>query len=360
MPSESGEKDKVSKESVAVPLMRLLDSWAVRFTSGKNEKRNRIILVLMTALILSCLIIPSQQFIPTGYKSGDISTSDIRATQDYLLEDKPLTDKKRDEAEAAAPIVYGFNANAGMELLQRFEKGFALLRDAKGEESAAKIEALPAALAETLSITLTDAELGALKRIRSERALLAEIGRVAERVYSNRIVADRKTFAADLNHGILLINTETRQEIAAGDYASYIGVADARDLVIGARLSSGGDPRDSDLLKLLFSRMIRPNVAFDRETTDGKKREARSAVRPVLFKLKRGEMIVRVGERISEEQAVKLEKIFETRHGLNSIFVGFGIFGLVHGPVLFPLSLCPQEHPQVQPGQQETSCFSVF
>ena len=42
--------------------MRLLDSWAAKFTTGKHEKRNRIILVLMTALVLSCLIIPNQHF----------------------------------------------------------------------------------------------------------------------------------------------------------------------------------------------------------------------------------------------------------------------------------------------------------
>ena len=336
MPSESGDKDKISRETVAVPLMRLLDSLAARLSTGKHEKRNRIILVLLTALFLTCLIIPRQQFIPVGYKTGDIATSDIRATQDYLLEDRPLTEKKRAEAEAAAPIVYDFKSDAAMELLQRFEKALALIREVKSETAPIGKDALPGALSEILGGTLTGAEIGALGRVKSDRALLAEIDRVAGRLYSRKIVADRKTFAADLNHGVQVVNPETKQEIAAGDYTSYIDSADARDFIAGSRMAVGGDPRDGEIIKLVLARAVKPNVTFDRETTEAKKREARNAVRPVLFKLKRGEMIVRVGERISEEQALKLEKIFETRHGLNSIFVGAGIFGLVMVLFYFP------------------------
>jgi cyclic-di-AMP phosphodiesterase PgpH len=75
-------------------------------------------------------------------------------------------------------------------------------------------------------------------------------------------------------------------------------------------------------------RMISPNLSFDKDGTDDKKGEARAAVRPVLFKMKRGEMIVRVGERVTSEQAMKLEKIFKAK-GLTPIVTGIGIFGLV-------------------------------
>ena len=94
--------------------------------------------------------------------------------------------------------------------------------------------------------------------------------------------------------------------------------------------------RDLETIKSLLARMVKPNITFDRDITDEKRRETRQAVRPVLFKLKRGEMVVRVGERITEEQAMKLEKIFEARHGINSFFVGVGIFGLVLILFYFP------------------------
>ena len=115
MPSESDDKEKDSRGTIPVLLMRFLDSLTERFAAGRNEKRNRFILVILTAFFLTFIIFPSQQFIPPNYKAGDIATSDIRATQDYLLEDRPLTEKKRAEAEAAAPLVYTYNANVALE-----------------------------------------------------------------------------------------------------------------------------------------------------------------------------------------------------------------------------------------------------
>lgn len=316
--------------------MRLLDTLTERFSSPRNERRNRIILVILTALFLTFLIIPSQQFIPPSYREGDIATSDIRATQDYLLEDRPLTEKKRAEAEAAAPLVYDFNANVPLEIAHRFEKAISLIRGAKSDTAPVDAWTLTDDVSAALGVTPTGAELRALARVKSDRALLTDIGRLTGRLYSRKIVADNKAFAADLSHGILVVNAETKQEIAAGDYKSYIDEADARNSLARARIVLGGEPRDLETIKGLLARMIKPNLIFDRSATDEKRHEARAAVRPVLYKLKRGEMIVRVGERIIEEQALKLEKMFEARHGINSLFVGGGIFGLVLILFYFP------------------------
>ena len=133
MPSESGVKEKDSRGPIPVILMRFLDTLEERLASPKTEKRNRCILVLLTALIITILIMPSQQFISHNYKAGDIATSDIRATQDYLLEDRPLTENKRSEAESAAPFAYTYNANAALEINHRFEKALSLIREANGD-----------------------------------------------------------------------------------------------------------------------------------------------------------------------------------------------------------------------------------
>jgi putative nucleotidyltransferase with HDIG domain len=350
---ENGGKDTKRSENLSLPLMRLLDSVTVRFSSGKNEKRNRIILVLLTILGLTYLIIPSQQIIPVGYKAGDIATSDIRATKDYLLEDLPLTEKKRAEAEAAAPLVYDYATNASLDLIQRFEKAFDLIRDVRNGDASIQKNALPGALTDIMGVTLTDAEITALQRVRSERSFLADMGRVLARLYSKKIIAERKAFSADLNHGILVINPETKQEIAAGDYTSYIGMGDARDFMASARLVAGAEQRDLEVIKFLLSRMIKPNIFFDRAATEEKKRDARNSVRPVLFKLKRGEMIVRVGERISEEQALKLEKMFEARKGVNGIFTGAGIFGLVLVLFLFPFRFARKNIRKFNPSNKD-------
>ncbi|ACH38018.1 membrane-associated metal-dependent phosphohydrolase, HDc domain-containing [Citrifermentans bemidjiense Bem] len=320
MPTESGDKKQKSS------LIRLCDSWleavAQGFSCDKYEKRSRFIMLFLTALFLTLLIIPSPQFLTVNYREGDIATSDIRATQDYLIEDLLLTEKKRAEAEAVAPFIYSLAQNGNIDLVRRFEEALELMRDS------GQGEARRNAIAGVLGVDISTQEFGALSRIRQERAFLSDLGRQLAPVYRHRIVADRSNFAADLRHGIVVLDETTRQEVAGGDYSSSIDLPAARRAFRGVYLTQGASAHDLEILKGVAQRMIAPNLSFDRNLTDDKKSEARAAVRPVLFKMKRGEMIVRVGERVTSEQAMKLEKIYKAKNRA-PVLTGLGIFGLV-------------------------------
>jgi cyclic-di-AMP phosphodiesterase PgpH len=320
MPTDNGDKQKKHKSSLVLLCDCWLDKVSAAFSGEKYEKRGRFALLMLTALFLTLLIIPSPQFLSVNYREGDIATSDIRASQDYLIEDLLLTEKKRAEAEAAAPYVYSLDHNANLEIVRRFEQAFALLH---GEGGAGR-----EAVSEQLAVELSAKEYAALARVKQERAFLSELGRLIAPFYRQRIVADPVTFAANRKHGILVIDPGTKQEVAAGDYASVTDLASARRSFALLRFGPGIPAQDIDTIKGIALRMLSPNLSFDRDGSDDKKGEARAAVRPVLFKMKRGEMIVRVGERVSSEQALKLEKIYKSK-SLTPVVTGFGIFGLV-------------------------------
>lgn len=292
---------------------------AAGLSAERIQKRTRILLLVLTAAFLALLIIPSPHFMAVNYREGDIATSDIRANQDYLIEDMLLTEKKRAEAEAAAPFVYAFDANAALDLPRRLEKAFAQLHSGGDREAVAK----------TLGVEPSPREYLALSRVKEPRAFLSAVSQNIAPLYRRRIVADRESFARDRAHGILVLNAGSRQEVAGGDYSSVVPLAEARQHFARMHLSAGTGPRDLDVLKGLVRRMILPSLTLDRDATDEKKGEARDAVRPVLFKMQRGEMIVRVGERISSEQALKLDKIFSSRQNFSPIVTWIGIFGMV-------------------------------
>ncbi|MBU5638798.1 HDIG domain-containing protein [Geomonas sp. Red69] len=323
MPTESGDKQTIQKSS----LIRLCDSWmdavAQGFTCDRYEKRSRFIMLFLTALFLTLLIIPSPQFLSVQYREGDIATSDIRASQDYLIEDLLLTEKKRAEAEGAAPFVYTLAANGNIELVRRFDDALDVVDDPTLHGEARRKAAVA-----VLGVDISAQELAALSRVKQQRAFLADLARQLAPLYRQRIVADRGHFAADLRHGIVVVDDATRQDVAGGDYSASIDLPAARRIFSQAALTQGAAPHDLELLKGVALRMIAPNLTFDRNGTDTKKSEARAAVRPVLFKMKRGEMIVRVGERVTSEQAMKLEKIFKTRNS-TPVLTGLGIFGLI-------------------------------
>jgi len=321
MPTDNGDKQKMDKSSLALFCACWFEKFADAFSGEKYEKVTRISLFFMSALFLALLIIPSPQLLSVKYREGDIATSDIRASQDYLIEDLLLTEKKRAEAEVTAPYVYSLDPNANLEIVNRFEQALALVRE-KGREVGLQ------AVADLLVSDLTEQEMLALSRIKEERAFTADLGRQLAPFYRQRIVADLAQFDANRKHGIQVVDPGTKQEVAAGDYSTVIDLPTARRSFAALHLNLGGQPRDLETLKGVAQRMLLPNLSFDKEATEDKKGEARAAVRPVLFKMKRGEMIVRVGERISAEQAMKLEKIYKSK-SFTPLLTGLGIFGLI-------------------------------
>ncbi|HEY6839142.1 MAG TPA: HDIG domain-containing metalloprotein, partial [Geobacteraceae bacterium] len=302
--------------------------------------------------LLALLITPRQHFFSASFKSGSIATADIRATQDYLIEDRPLTAKKRTEAEAAAPCVYMFNAHAALDVSRRLEKVFTLMREARKRDENVLTEEGRQAVSQALGVDVTPAELAALARVKSEQLLHAEASRFFGRLYSRKIVADEKSFSRDRAHGLLVLDQDTKLEIASGDTGNFLDMAGAKAIVATTKVFAV-DSRDMETKKALFARLITPNLVYDRELSEVKKQEARAAVRPVLFQVKRGEMIVRVGERITEEEALKLETIYETRHGINQLFIGMGIFGLVLIIFYFPYRFARKNIRKFQPTNKD-------
>ncbi len=360
MPPDSGATEKSFITPLSKAGNRFLDTLEEMFSGGGKEKRNRFILIFLTAFFLTFLIVPSQHFMAVSYKAGEIATSDIRATQDYLLEDLPLTEKKRSEAEAAAPYVYSFNVDAARDVSSRFEKALTLTTEMATGENAGDRQSLQAALSKVLGVEVTNVDLNALLRTRSDQDLLSEIRRLSDRILARKIVADKKAFSGDRMHGILLINPGTKQVIASGDLTDYIDLVEARSMLAGMRIVLGGSPRDKQVINELLSRVIRPNLLFDREVTEAKRRESRDAVRPVLFQIKRGEMVVRVGERISTEQALKLESIFASRRGVHWLVMGVGILGLTLVLFFFPYRFARKNIRKFNPSNKDLVFLSLL
>jgi len=51
---------------------------------------------------------------------------------------------------------------------------------------------------------------------------------------------------------------------------------------------------------------LRPNITFNKKQTEIEKEKARESVNPIFLRLKKGEMIVREGERITSTHLIKL------------------------------------------------------
>lgn len=356
MPLSGNKKENNLMGVFPVLWRQLQDALARRFSSEKSEKRDRFVLLAVTTVILAILITPDQHKVSNRYKVGEIAVSDVRATSDYLIEDRKLTDEKRSEAVAAVPAIYELDKGAAEQVLQRLRKGLAFLSTAKRDGSADR-EGMRKSIAEFLGIDVSGEDLAALLKVRGEAQFLAETGRILQQVYRRQLILDQTSFAADRFNGITVFSTGGEHLPEKTIPSEPLDLEQARKLVGSAQIRSVENP---DILKGIISRMLRPSLTFSREKTEDKREFARRSVTPVLIQIKRGEMIVRDGDRITQEQETKLSRIASETSLMGRISTGLGVLGIVLILMYFPYRFARKNIRKFNPSYKDLLLLSLL
>ena len=337
MSEQSGSKQDQNTLSYLSQFgSNLLDSVIKRFSNPETARRNRCILLGATALLLTLIILPGQHISTISYKTGDIATSDIRAIQDQLVEDRALTEQRRKEAASNAPVIYNLNDQVSSTLVDKFEQTLAFIRSVRGSAQEKSTGQWREQLAKLLDTDLKEPEIMALTRIKSDKAFLASVTSLLNDLYLRKIVLDGKVFQADTRRGIEIVDNNGHVIRGGDGLTSYTEIGEARRIVSDWQYSGLGTPGDAPHISTIIARILLPNLFYNREASEARTTSAMETVRPVLFKLQKGEMVVRVGERITPEQAHKLQAIFGTQRVGSRMFTAVGMFALILVLFYFP------------------------
>jgi putative nucleotidyltransferase with HDIG domain len=338
----------------------LLDSLVKKFANPDKARRNRFILLFVTSLLLTFTILPHQHSSQLAYKPGDIARADIRVSQDLLVEDKALTEQRRKDAANNAPVIYNLSDQVAGALHDKLQQTLVTIRtinNAKPEMNSAqwRVQLTP-----LLDTDLSDAEIHALIRIKSDKLFLAHISELINGLYQQKIVLDGKVFQTDARHGVEITDNNGHL-IGGGDYYSgIIEISDARRTVGAWNFKGIGTPADNARIAAIVTRILLPNLFYNREASEVRSRNAMDTVRPVLFKLQKGEMVVRVGERITSEQAHKLEAIFTNQGSGNRLFTAFGTFALILVLFYFPYRFACKNIRKFNPTNKDVLIISLL
>lgn len=337
MPDQLGNRqDQHTLTHLSKLGSNLADSVIKRFSNPLTARRNRFLLLFITALLLTFIILPKQHFFSFEFKPGNIATSDIRAPQDFLVEDRALTEQRRKEAGDNAPVIYNLNNRVPAYLTEKLEQALALIREKRSAVPPGDTEQWRRLLGGVLDTEPDAAELHALLRIRSEQEFMTDVSALLSELYRRKIVLDGKVFQADSRRGMEILDNDGHL-VGTGDAAAaYLEIADARHLVTRWRYTGLANSGDSRPVSAVIARILLPNLFYNREASEIRGATAREAVNPVLFKVQKGEMIVRVGERISPEQSHKLRKIFQENRSSNRLFATIGTFAMILVLFYFP------------------------
>jgi len=311
---------------------KLIEPGPKKVSLLKQPALYKGLLLLVTCLIIASLISPRIPSTVPSYQVGDVSDQNIKALQDLLVEDTESTAAKRLEKEGKSPSIYDFDAQASEEVRNKVTGTFKHLRTILEDPSEKlSFDAKKALFQENLEIDITDQHFKSFETNHFSPNVVGFITTLTDGSLNEKIVVDRAVLQSDRTKGITIRNVQTQLESPLTDLSS---LRDLEDVKEGIR--ENADKKLRNLSPSLRSavvataqQLIRPTLTFNKNETEARKLKARNETNPVYFQLKKGEMIVREGDRVTEEIFLKLQALNQMKQETSPLISTIGIFFLV-------------------------------
>jgi len=269
-----------------------------------------------TALLLTLFLSPSFQLPLREYKAGDIATKEIKSNQDILVEDRRSTQEKRGEAERSVFSIYDYDPNIWIDAENRIRSAFASpatsMKKAEWEAS--------------FRFTLSHREWQILERVKFNPSIGEASLKLIAPLLKRGIVNNKDLLDPDAARGVSIRNIQTREEKRDVPPFNFFDLKEVK-----TRLKADADSlspvlgkEGASLALKISEHALRPNLTFNKDETEARKMEAKERVNPVFFQIKRGEVVVRAGERVQENHLLKIEALKKDKEKshLFSILVG--------------------------------------
>jgi cyclic-di-AMP phosphodiesterase PgpH len=302
--------------------------------------RLKWIIVLVLSVTISVLLFPSILIRTADYRIGDVAARDIKASHDFLIENKELTEKDREKAAKEVLAIYDFDS-AALNLVPSIREAFAQSREQfsqgfefydqhqtdkdrgermffRGSES---YDFAKERFFGILEVTPDDELFSLLAEsgfpVAAEEAIVELVTEISER----GIVPNKAMLRNQIERGgIVLHELHSKNETKVSDGERFFDVAGARtyvrsqDKTFQERI---GSPVLAEAALRLTQLLIRPNLTYNQRETESRRELARDSVKPVYYKVKKGEMLVREGERIGPEHLLKLTEENKSLRSMN-------------------------------------------
>lgn len=283
----------------------------------------KLALLVGFALAVSLLTFPRSQFRPPAYKVGDIAESDIKATFDFLVEDQESTAKRQQEFLEESPLVFDLDERVVEEINARLHTAFEFMRQTIQDfqrESGNRNRELPfgqlykhlldkkAEFDRLLGVSLPTNVFYLLARNYFASQWEDVISQQINLVVSQGVFSEQSLTGNDRRRPIIVRRLPSWDEKVETNPQRFLNLEEAKKKVNlycreAVELPSASRWAVCELAQAL----VVPNLALNRAETERRRQERLQEFRPVYFQIKRGEMLVREGERITPVHLLKLE-----------------------------------------------------
>jgi len=296
----------------------------------------RLLMLGGLSLLLALLTTPYHLLLPVQYQVGDVAERNVRAVRDFLVPDEAATEQRRQEAATNSLAVYDLDEEPIRNLRQRLASAFAVVRplfletgsSGRGGEGGARglremqkspreqVFALKKEFEAKVGGTLSDRDYAILVQEKFDPRLEEGVTRLAESVFAVGVVSNKTLLLSQLQRGVILRSIQNGAESHIRDLLGFLSLDEAKRqmrLRAGVLLEEEKRPVLEAVVHLAQA-ALQPNITFNLNETEIRKQRAVETIRPALFQVKKGEMLIREGQRVGAEHILKLET--QARSGL--------------------------------------------
>ena len=314
-----------------------------------QDRSGKVALLIGLSLLLALMLSPRISEPLGKYRVGDVARENVKAIGEILVEDVETTAKKQQELMTHMPPVFDLQEDLGDQVQQRLQKAMDYMRRVSQEAvaspqggqgpAAARTGARPAApykvlldhkpeFDQILGVTIPKPTFHLLAKGEFSPYLEAMISQVLGQFFRQGVISSRTILLPEPRE-ILVRRLPSRQETLERPPFPFIELDEGRKSAAGycRDVAVEVSPADRWLVCDLTQHLLVPNASPNWAETHERQQARLQTLKPVYFKVKRGEMLVREGERLTPLHLVKLQaqgKIYPRSRGV-LIFLGLSL-----------------------------------
>lgn len=241
---------------------------------------------------------------PRVFLKGEVAGQDVTADVDFLVEDTEATRLRRLQVVEAQPPVFDLSPEGYSGLEDGVYQVFA-----KANSAGSDLEKLRWSIGEDLNAEVSTATLQAWRQEEFQNLVLGRVLPWLRDHLAAGVVADAATLRSFPN-GIMVRDLASGMETLRVDLAAVPDLERLKHDLEGFLRGELKKPLPVRRhIALLVSPLLAPSLGANPEETKVRKARAAQTVEPAYIRVKRGEIIVREGEAVTQEQQLKLQAL---------------------------------------------------
>lgn len=242
------------------------------------------------------------------YVAGDVAETDVVADRYMLVEDTSATEARRRQVMLSQPPVYDLSMEPYILFEQRL---IALMREYNGAPARENQVQPSVSFAADIGQELAQEILPQFGLASTQGFVLKKLLPLLRDRLADGMVGELRSARVGRS-GVIIRNLDTQTEMLRPDISVLPDVQSfLTEISTLARNDATLSHNARRAINILLAASMPPTLTLNQEATQHRATRVAAQVEPVYYQIQRGELIARKGDRISSEQQLKIQAMFQ-------------------------------------------------